>query len=102
VSPKLSEKNGGTTSALTDDYSRWSRNESYRKEIVALLNKERKPMCVQEVSKKIGCAWVTAKAILSDLTIEGKVKFYSNREGYGRLFMINEEWLNAKAAEKAV
>jgi hypothetical protein len=57
-------------------------------------------MCVQEVAKLIGCAWVTAKAILSDLTIEGKVKFYSNREGYGRLFMINDEWLNAKAAEK--
>lgn len=96
------EKIVNSKNALSEGYSRWTKNERYRKEIVALLNKERKPMCVQEVANIIGCAWVTAKAILSDLTIEGKVKFFSNREGYGRLFMINEEWLNAKAAEKTV
>jgi hypothetical protein len=89
-------------SVISEDYSRWRRNEEYRKEIVALLNKERKPMCIQEVANKIGCAWVTAKAILSDLSLEGKVKHYSNREGYGRLFMINEEWFNEKAAQKEV
>lgn len=86
--------------AISEDYSRWDRNQRYRREIVTLLNQERKPMCVQEVSDIVGCAWATAKAILSDLCLEGKLKFFSSREGYGRLFMINEEWLNAKAAEK--
>jgi len=80
--------------------SRWDRNEQLRKEIVSLLNKTRKPMCVYEVSEAIGCAWVTARQILTDLTLEGKVKFFVTREGYGRLYQINEEWLNAKAAEK--
>lgn len=76
------------------------RNRNLRKEIVSLLNKTRKPMCVYEVSEATGCAWVTARQILTDLTLEGKVKFFVTREGYGRLFQINEEWLSAKAAEK--
>jgi DNA-binding transcriptional ArsR family regulator len=76
------------------------RNRNLRKAIVSLLNKTRKPMCVEEVSAAIGCAWVTARQILTDLTLEGKFKFFVTREGYGRLYQINEEWLNAKAAEK--
>jgi len=80
--------------------SRWDRNENLRKDIVSLLNKTRKPMCVYEVSEEIGCAWVTARQILTDLALEGKVKFFVTREGYGRLYQINEEWLNVKAAEK--
>ena len=91
---------GTVKPAISEDYSRWDRNERYRKEIVTLLNKDRKPMCVQDVSNIIGCAWVTAKSILADLCLEGKLKFWSYRDGYGRLYMINEEWLNAKAAEK--
>jgi hypothetical protein len=76
------------------------RTRNLRKEIIGLLNKTRKPMCVEEVSEETGCAWVTARQILTDLALEGKVRFFVTRQGYGRLYQINEEWLNVKAAEK--
>jgi predicted ArsR family transcriptional regulator len=82
--------------------NRWDRNEKLRKAVVSLLNENRKPMCVEDVAEAVGCAWVTAKAILSDLALEGKVKFFSTRQGYGRLYQINEEWITKKAAEKEV
>jgi hypothetical protein len=97
---EMSVIRGALKPAISEDYSRWDKNQNYRKETVAYLNKTRKPVSVQEVANALGCAWVTAKAILSDLALEGKVKFYSHREGYAKLFMINEEWLNARAAEK--
>jgi hypothetical protein len=85
---------------ISENYSRWDRNQRYRREIIALLNRERKPVCIQHVANEVGCAWTTAKAILSDLSLEGKVRYYTSREGYGRLFMINDDWVNKKAAEK--
>jgi len=58
-----------------DKGSRWARNEELRKQIVSLLNELRKPMCVEEIAEAVECAWVTARQILSDLALEGKVKF---------------------------
>ena len=80
--------------------SNWARNERLRKDIVALLNETRKPMSVQEVIDEVGCAWVTGRQILTDLVVEGKVKFFTTRQGYGRLYQINKEWMDAKTAEK--
>ena len=78
----------------------WSRNEKLRLEIVALLNKTRKPMTVQEVIDEVECAWVTARQILTDLALEGKVKYFTTRQGHGRLYQINNEYVDAKIAEK--
>lgn len=80
----------------------WSRNERLRRKIVALLNETRKPMSVQEVIDEVECAWVTGRQILTDLVVEGKVKFFTTRQGYGRLYQINKEWVDAKTAEKPV
>jgi len=88
------------TPARGSKWDKLERNRNLRKAIISLLNKTRKPMCVEEVSEETGCAWVTARQILTDLALEGKVKFFVTRDGYGRLYQINEEWLNVKAAEK--
>jgi len=80
----------------------WSRNDKLRLEIVALLNKTRKPMTVQEVVDEVECAWVTGRQILTDLALEGKVKYFTTRQGHGRLYQINEEYVDAKIAEKPV
>jgi DNA-binding transcriptional ArsR family regulator len=88
------------TPARGSKWDKLERNRNLRKAIISLLNKTRKPMCVEEVSEETECAWVTARQILTDLALEGKVKFFVTRDGYGRLYQINEEWLNVKAAEK--
>ena len=82
--------------------SNWARNQRLRLEIVALLNETRKPMTVQEVIDEVECAWVTGRQILTDLVVEGKVKFFTTRQGHGRLYQINKEWVDTKAAEKPV
>jgi len=81
-------------------WDKWKRNEQLRKAIIGILNETKKPMTVEQVSGIVDCAWVTARQILTDLALEGKIKCFTYREGYGKLFQINEEWLAEKAAER--
>jgi hypothetical protein len=92
----------GVTSGKGSKWDKWKRNEQLRKAIISTLIETKKPMTVEEVCEIVNCAWVTARQILTDLALEGKLKCFVYREGYGKLFQINEEWLAEKAAEKEV
>jgi hypothetical protein len=83
-------------------WDKWKRNEQLRKAIMGILIETKKPMTVEQVAGIVDCAWVTARQILTDLALEGKIKCFTYREGYGKLFQINEEWVAQKAAEREV
>lgn len=62
-------------------------HQDYRKNVFALLMKERRPLNVSNVSEMLDIAWITAQKILGELTLEGKLRTF--RIGNSYCFEIN-------------
>jgi hypothetical protein len=62
-------------------------HQDYRKKVLNLLMKERRPLNISNVSEMLDIAWITAQKILSELTLEGKLRTF--RVGNSYCFEIN-------------
>lgn len=62
-------------------------HQDYRKKVMALMMKERRPLNPSNVSQILDISWITAQKILAELTLEGKLRTF--KMGYANCYEIN-------------